>query len=447
MLKKCNIAINDIDYKDRVLEGVVEILKGNELNIYFECNTDKDNQDFISYVRHRKDTSASFILTSPDFQIVCWDCYVKNPVLSSVNRETGEASPFYTIGGEMFMIGCISWIDYPFQQCNKEISFDKFILEQGAIKINNMTNWNTLGNDGCYKYKAKLDGITFKIGRSSGGKIQYLKDAVEELVPHFYFEFENNTKYILPELIDLLASIRDFFSFITGRYIQVNNVTDLYLFEGRIPYDIIFHANLSYYHPCIEEESSWGENNVTIKELESNGLDVLFSRWNDYYSKNSYPLAFFNRIDRNKITAFQYISEAVIAFDSLSDKRNSTKVPEEIKKLKNEFFETYNTQLTALGYDLKDINIGSRPDTLKKRLINVMKKINKPFIVDSKEEFSVNDIAEVLKEIRVSKAHGRNVDKELRIKPHCYHVLSRYIEDVYIKYVRSEVLRLDIEKK
>ena len=44
MKNKCSVWINDISHKDFSFDGVVEILSGNELNVYVDSLDDSDTQ-------------------------------------------------------------------------------------------------------------------------------------------------------------------------------------------------------------------------------------------------------------------------------------------------------------------------------------------------------------------------------------------------------------------
>ena len=226
MLNKCSVWINDISYQDFSFEGVVEILSGNELNVYVDCSDDNNTQKLIGFIKDNISEHTSLYLESPTFAIICWDCFIKCHLF----RTKTTATSYGTFDGSMIRIGCNAWIDYPSEKFNRFTPFDKFVLDQGSIDLRNLGKWYTVGNNGEYDIEINYENIHFLISRFYVHSVQHLT-SVEEDVPQFRFEFEKNTKYTLPKLISLLASLRDFLSFITGRYIQLKDVTDHFQFE------------------------------------------------------------------------------------------------------------------------------------------------------------------------------------------------------------------------
>ena len=128
------------------LDGAVEILSGNELNVYIDCTDAKDNQDFIAYIHDTE--HSSLYLESPFFSIICWDCFIKSTIVRSINSATGKRSPYFTINHSMVRIGTRIWIDYPKEAFGLHIPYNEFILERGSIDLKNLGSWNTVVNKG-----------------------------------------------------------------------------------------------------------------------------------------------------------------------------------------------------------------------------------------------------------------------------------------------------------
>ena len=441
MINKCSVWINDISHKDFSFDGVVEILSGNELNVYVDSLDDSDTQALITFIQNNINEHPSLYLESPKFAIVCWDCFIKSRLFQTIETVTGIRSAYSTFDGSMICIGCNAWIDYPNEKFDRFIPFYKFVLDQGSIDLRNLGKWNTLGNNGEYDIKIDYNGIQFSIRRFLVHTTQP-PVSIEEDVPQFCCEFENNMKYTLPELIALLASLRDFVSFITGRYIQLKDVTDHFQFE-RGSYRLIFHVDFSAYYPSISDEAFWGVNNVTVDELKGDNISKLFDRWQALYSKNSYPLTFFNRTNKDKLTPRQYITEVIIAFDSITDNRKKKKSSGECEKLKREIYQTFEPRFSGLGLTEKDISLNSASrNDLKHRIINAM-SISGTHFRFGDQEFNDEEVATMLKNIRNSSAHGIEIKTTKNIRPQHYYSLGNFCEELLIQYIRREVLKLD----
>ena len=423
------------------LDGAVEILSGNELNVYIDCNDAKDNQEFIAYIYDTE--HSSLYLESPFFSIICWDCFIKSTIVRSINSATGERSPYFTINHSMVRIGTHIWIDYPKENFGMHIPYNEFLLERGAIDLKNLGAWNTVGNNGKYELTIEYEGIIISIKRHHSHVIQP-QIGVEEDIPQFYCSFKENTKYKLPELIFLLASLRDFLSFVTGRYIQMKDVTDYYQLD-KSNYKLILHVDFSAYYPSIEEEKNWGNNNIkTPDELNGIGISTLFNRWHAEYVKNSYPLSFLNNTDKTKLTPLQYISQVIIAFDSISDKRSNDVESENIKTLRNEIYSVYQSKFASLGINKNDIFFRyTKGPSLKSRIMTAMSESNMHFKYDN-QEFKDEEVAQILKNIRVSSAHGKETEPTQNIRPYHYYALSQFSEKLFIEYIRREVLKLPL---
>lgn len=442
MINKCSVWINDISLKDFSFAGVVEILSGNELNVYVDCSDDNKIQTLITFIRDNISEHPSLYLESPRFAIVCWDCFIKSPLFQTVVTATGARSAYSTFDGSMICIGCNAWIDYPNEKFDRFIPFDKFVLDQGSIDLRNLGKWNTLGNNGEYDFKIDYKGIKFSIRRFLMHTTQP-PVSIEEDVPQFCCEFENNTEYTLPKLIALLASLRDFMAFITGRYIQLKDVTDHFQFE-RGSYKLIFHVDFSSYYPSISDETFWGVNNVTVDELKGDNISKLFDRWQALYIKNSYPLTFFNRTDRDKLTPRQYITEVIIAFDSITDNRKKKKYSGECKKLKRDIYQMFETRFSGLGLTEKDISLNSVScNDLKHRIIKAM-SISGVHFRFGEQEFNDEEVATMLKNIRNSSAHGIEIKPTKNIGPQHYYSLGNYCTELLIQYIRREILKLEV---
>ena len=414
---------------------------GNELNVYIDCSEDSNTQTLIKFIMDNVSEHPSLYLESSKFTIVCWDCFIKCRLFQTIVTATGECIAYGTFDGSMIRIGCNAWIDYPSEKFDRFIPFDKFILEQGAIDLRNLDKWYTLGNDGKYDITISYESIQFSIRRSLVHTTQP-PVSVEEDIPQFYCRFVNNTKYTLPQLFALLASLRDFLSFITGRYIQLNDVTDHFQF-GRGSYTLIFHVDFSAYYPSINEESFWGVNNVAMEELKGDKISRLFKRWQALYSKNSYPLAFFNRTNKNKLTPRQYIVEVITAFDSITDEREKNINRNKYKKLKREIYQLFQSQFSELGLTESNIALTyERPDTLKARIEKAMVLTNIHFSYREKP-FNDDEVAAMLRNIRNSSAHGKDIKPTKNIRPQHYYSLGEFCENLLIQYIRMNVLKLE----
>ena len=440
MINKCSVWINDISHKDFSFDGVVEILSGNELNVYVDSLDDSDTQALITFIQNNINEHPSLYLESPKFAIVCWDCFIKSRLFQTIETVTGIRSAYSTFDGSMICIGCNAWIDYPNEKFDRFIPFDKFVLDQGSIDLRNLGKWNTIGNNGEYDIKIDYKGVQFSIRRFLVHTTQP-PVSIEEDVPQFCCEFENNMKYTLPELIALLASLRDFMAFITGRYIQLKDVTDHFQFE-RGSYKLVFHVDFSAYYPSISEETSWGANNVTVEELKGDNISKLFDRWQALYSKNPYPLAFFNRTDKDKLTPRQYIVEVITAFDSITDKRAKNKNHDKYKELKREIYHSFQSEFLMLGLTESNIVLTyERPDTLKARIKHAMNLMNMHFSYNEKR-FDDDEVATMLKNIRNSSAHGTEITSTKNMGPQHYYSLGNFCERLLIQCIRKEVLKL-----
>ena len=92
MINKCSVCINDISHKDFSFDGVVEILSGNELNVYVDCSNDSNMQTLISFIQDNISEHPSLYLESPNFAIVCWDCFIKSRLFETIVTSTGACS-------------------------------------------------------------------------------------------------------------------------------------------------------------------------------------------------------------------------------------------------------------------------------------------------------------------------------------------------------------------
>ena len=119
-------------------DGVVEILSGNELNVYVDFSNDNNTQTLITFIRDNISEHPSLYLESPKFSIVCWDCFIKSPLFQTVVTATEARSEYRTFDGSMICIGCNAWIDYPNEKFDRFIPFDKFVLNQGSIDLRNL---------------------------------------------------------------------------------------------------------------------------------------------------------------------------------------------------------------------------------------------------------------------------------------------------------------------
>lgn len=440
MLNKCFVSINDINERNILFEGVAEKLPENELNIYIDSSDDADTQSLISYIHTNADCYPSLTIEAPNFRIICWDCFIKCSLMESpVVREEGKKL-YLTPDSSMICIGCNSWIDYPVDEFREFKSFDDFLLDEGAINLRNLGKWNTIGNNGKYNIRIDYKGINFQIGRFLA-KVQYPRNGVEEDIPQLFCGFEKNTKYKLPELIALLASLRDFFAFVTGRYIQINDVNNTYSY-GHGHYKLIFHVDYSAYYPAIEDEVSWGENNITISELEKEGYSNLFSKWQTSYEQNSYPLSFFNRTNKEKLTPRQYITEIIVAFDSFTDKRKSEKLKKEYIEFRNDIYNSFSSRFPELHLAKEDIKFDiNHSESLKSRVLNAISECDMHFYNDGMYLEAI-EVAEMLKNIRNSIAHGKEIKHTQNIKPRHYYALGNFCENLLIRYIRKKVFGL-----
>ena len=189
--------------------------------------------------------------------------------------------------------------------------------------------------------------------------------------------------------------------------------------------------------------NSGGVNNVTIDELKGENISKLFDRWQALYSKNSYPLAFFNRIDKDKLTPRQYIAGVITAFDSITDKREKNKNHDKYKNLKREIYQFFQSQFSALGLTEKNIVLAyERFDTLKRRIENAMSLMNMHFSYNEKN-FDDDEVATILKNIRNSSAHGIEITPTKNIRLQHYYSLGEFCEKLLIQYIRKNVLELE----
>ena len=205
---------------------------------------------------------------------------------------------------------------------------------------------------------------------------------------------------------------------------------------------LIFHVDFSAYYPSIEEESFWGINNATMDELKGENISKLFQQWQGFYEKNSYPLAFFNRTNKVKLTPQQYITEVMIAFDSITDERKHNKSPSEYKNLKRDIYREFQSRFSELGLNEKDIFLNTgRAVELKTRIKNAISITGSHFCYDG-QVFDDEEVATVLKNIRNSSVHGIEIKLTKNIRPQHYYSLGNYCEKLLIQYIRREVLKL-----
>ena len=65
MINKCSVWINDISHKDFSFDGVVEILSGNELNVYVDSLDDSDTQALITFIQNKSNFCHNFFFLEP----------------------------------------------------------------------------------------------------------------------------------------------------------------------------------------------------------------------------------------------------------------------------------------------------------------------------------------------------------------------------------------------
>ena len=224
----------------------------------------------------------------------------------------------------------------------------------------------------------------------------------------------------------------------------MKDVTDYYHLD-QSNYKLILHVDFSAYYPSIEEEKNWGNNNIkTPDELNAIGISTLFNRWHAAYQKNSYPLSFLNKTDKTKLTPLQYISQVIIAFDSISDKRSNDDEFKKIVELRNEIYSAYQSRFACLGINKKGIYFKlNKGSSLKSRILATMTELNMHFRYE-KQEFNDEEVAQMLKNIRISATHGKEIKTTQNIRPYHYYALSQFSEKLFIEYIRREVLKLPL---
>ena len=178
--------------------------------------------------------------------------------------------------------------------------------------------------------------------------------------------------------------------------------------------------------------------------MKGDNISKLFDRWQALYIKNSYPLTFFNRTDRDKLTPRQYITEVIIAFDSITDNRKKKKYSGECKKLKRDIYQMFETRFSGLGLTEKDISLNSVScNDLKHRIIKAM-SISGVHFRFGEQEFNDEEVATMLKNIRNSSAHGIEIKPTKNIGLQHYYSLGNYCTELLIQYIRREILKLEV---